>query len=147
MGWGPALAQVLKLDFDVAIPSTGPAISRADLEALKTKIDTLVSRATRLVKHGVPKDQLMAQLKTDDLGWQLSFTGDQLDSFYAELSQTKQAVEHPQGAPPLCTGPLQPSTEVGSSRNAKERTMEWTSPQFEEICLNCEINCYANAEL
>jgi len=25
--------------------------------------------------------------------------------------------------------------------------MEWTSPQFEEICLNCEINCYANAEL
>ena len=29
----------------------------------------------------------------------------------------------------------------------KERTMEWTSPKFEEICLNCEINCYANAEL
>jgi hypothetical protein len=29
----------------------------------------------------------------------------------------------------------------------KESTMEWTSPQFEEICLNCEINCYANAEL
>lgn len=29
----------------------------------------------------------------------------------------------------------------------KERTMEWTSPKFEEICLNCEINSYANAEL
>ena len=29
----------------------------------------------------------------------------------------------------------------------KESAMEWTSPQFEEICLNCEINCYANAEL
>jgi coenzyme PQQ precursor peptide PqqA len=29
----------------------------------------------------------------------------------------------------------------------KERTMEWTSPQFEEICLNCEINSYASAEL
>jgi len=25
--------------------------------------------------------------------------------------------------------------------------MEWTSPQFEEICLNCEINSYASAEL
>lgn len=33
----------------------------------KTKIDTLVSRATVLVKKGVPEDQLMAQLKTDDL--------------------------------------------------------------------------------
>jgi hypothetical protein len=31
----------------------------------------------------------MAQLKTDDLGWQFSFTGDQLDRFYTELSQAK----------------------------------------------------------
>ena len=88
VGWGQVLAQVLKLDFDVAIPSTGPAITRADLEAFKTKIDTMVARATGLVKQGVPKDELMAQLKTADLGWQLSFSGDQLDSFYAELSRT-----------------------------------------------------------
>jgi hypothetical protein len=78
----------LKLDFDVVIPASGPPVSRADLEAFKTKIDTTVARATRLVKQGVPKDQLMAQLKTTDLGWQLSFSGDQLDSFYAELSRT-----------------------------------------------------------
>jgi len=26
-------------------------------------------------------------------------------------------------------------------------TMEWTTPQFEEICLNCEINTYASASL
>jgi len=25
--------------------------------------------------------------------------------------------------------------------------MEWTTPEFEEVCLNCEINSYANAEL
>ena len=56
------------------------------LEAFKTRIDTLVSRATVLVKNGVPKDQLMAQLKTDDLGWHLSFSGEQFESFYAELS-------------------------------------------------------------
>jgi coenzyme PQQ precursor peptide PqqA len=29
----------------------------------------------------------------------------------------------------------------------KEEIMEWTTPQFEEISLNCEINSYANAEL
>jgi cyclase len=89
VGWGQALAQILKLDFDVVVPGTGSVVSRTDLEALKTRIDTLVSRAARLVKNGVPKDQLMAQLKTDDPGWQPSFTGGQLDSFYAELSLTK----------------------------------------------------------
>jgi len=31
----------------------------------------------------------MGQLKTDDLGWRLNFTGDRLDRFYAELSGTK----------------------------------------------------------
>jgi len=25
--------------------------------------------------------------------------------------------------------------------------MEWTTPELEEISLNCEINSYANAEL
>jgi coenzyme PQQ precursor peptide PqqA len=25
--------------------------------------------------------------------------------------------------------------------------MEWTKPAFEEICLNCEINSYASAQL
>ena len=64
-------------------------VTRADLEAFKAKIDTLVSRATGLVEKGVTKDQLMAQLKTDDLGWRFDFTGDQLDRFHAELSRAK----------------------------------------------------------
>lgn len=25
--------------------------------------------------------------------------------------------------------------------------MEWTAPAFEEVCLNCEINSYASAQL
>ena len=89
VGWSSVLAQVLKLDFDTVVPGTGPPVTRADLEAFKAKIDMLVSRASSLVKKGVPKDQLMAQLKTDDLGWQLSFTGNQLDLFYSELSPAK----------------------------------------------------------
>jgi len=89
VGWGTVVAEILKLDFDVVVPGTGPAVSRADLQAFETKIDTLVSRATTLVKKGIPKDQLMGQLKTDDLGWRFSFTGDRLDHFYAELFRTK----------------------------------------------------------
>jgi glyoxylase-like metal-dependent hydrolase (beta-lactamase superfamily II) len=89
VGWGPVLADALKLDWDVCIPGTGPALNRADVEAYKTKVDTLVSRGKELVKNGTSKDQLMAQLKTDDLGWRLNLTGDRLDMFYAELSKSK----------------------------------------------------------
>jgi glyoxylase-like metal-dependent hydrolase (beta-lactamase superfamily II) len=86
--WGPALADVLKLDFDVAVPSAGPPVTRVEVEAFKNKIDTLVSRASTLVKNGVPADQLMSQLKTNDLGWTLAFTPDQIERFYGELSQS-----------------------------------------------------------
>jgi glyoxylase-like metal-dependent hydrolase (beta-lactamase superfamily II) len=88
-GWGSVLAEVLKLDFEVVVPGTGPTVTRADLQAFKNKVDTLVSRAALLVRNGVPGNQLMAQLKTDDLGWRLNFTADQLDHFYAELSRLK----------------------------------------------------------
>jgi coenzyme PQQ precursor peptide PqqA len=37
---------------------------------------------------------------------------------------------------------------VGICENARmEEIMEWITPQFEEVSLNCEINSYANAEL
>lgn len=88
LAWGPVIAQILKLDFDVVIPGQGRVVNRAELEAFKVKIDTFVSRATALVRKGVAKDQLMAQLETADLGWQASLTGDELDGFYAELAET-----------------------------------------------------------
>jgi hypothetical protein len=91
VGWGPVLAEILKLDFDVVVPASGPTVRRADLAAFKAKIDTLVSRAAGLVKKGVPKDQLMAQLETEDLGWKFAFTDAQLDSFYSELSETNRS--------------------------------------------------------
>jgi hypothetical protein len=88
VNWGTVLADVLKLDFDVAVPSVGPPIARAEVETFKTKIDTLVARASTLVKSGVPKDKLMSQLKTDDLGLTLTFSPDQIEHFYGELSQS-----------------------------------------------------------
>jgi cyclase len=87
IGWGTVLEEILKLNFDVAVPGAGPQLARSDLQIFKNKIDTVVSRATWLVKNGVAKDQLMAQLKTDDLGWQLDFTKEQVDGFYEELSR------------------------------------------------------------
>jgi len=39
------------------------------------------------VKMGVPKDQLMMQIRADDLPFKINLTGAALDGFYAELSK------------------------------------------------------------
>jgi glyoxylase-like metal-dependent hydrolase (beta-lactamase superfamily II) len=89
VGWGPVLGEILKLDFDVVVPSKGPTATRADLVACKARIDTLVARARTLVKYGVTKEQLPVQLDTADLGWRLDWTGERLDRFYEELSSSQ----------------------------------------------------------
>jgi len=86
VGWGAALGELLKLDFTVAVPGNGDAVSRADVELLKSRIDSMVDRAARLLKSGVAKDQLMERLKRDDPGWSLSMSVAQVDGFYAELT-------------------------------------------------------------
>jgi hypothetical protein len=47
-----------------------------------------------LVNKGVPKEQLLPQLNTEDFGWRFTFTPDDLDRFYAELSSNKTVSEH-----------------------------------------------------
>jgi cyclase len=46
-GWGQVLSEILKLDFDVVVPGNGQTVTRADIQALRTEIDSLVSRAKR----------------------------------------------------------------------------------------------------
>jgi cyclase len=87
VGWGPVLDEILKLDFDVVVPARGSTVTRAALVAYRAKIDTLVSRARGIVKKGVPKEQLLSQLETADLGWRLDWTGERLERFYVELSR------------------------------------------------------------
>jgi cyclase len=85
--WTNVLAGVLKLDFDAAIPGNGDVMTKADVEAWKTKFDTVIARAKELVKKGVPQDQLLAQIKTDDIGWAPRVP--KVDAFVAELSASK----------------------------------------------------------
>jgi cyclase len=85
--WTNVLAAILKLDFDAAIPGNGDVLTKADVQAYKTKVDTVMARAKELVRKGVPQDQLLAQLKTDDIGWAPRIP--KIDAFYAELSESK----------------------------------------------------------
>jgi glyoxylase-like metal-dependent hydrolase (beta-lactamase superfamily II) len=90
--WVNTLDQVLKWDFDTAIPGHGnDPLTKADVQAFRDKLNTILTRGRELVKKGTPKDQLIAQLKTDDLGWNLNTNNwtqpARLDPFYEELSK------------------------------------------------------------
>jgi cyclase len=85
--WTNVLAGVLALDFDAAIPGNGDVLTKADVQAYKTKFDTVIARARELVRMGVPQDQLLMQIKTDDIGWSPRIP--KVDAFYAELSESK----------------------------------------------------------
>jgi cyclase len=85
--WTKILDGVLALDFDQAIPGRGEAKSKADIQAYRMKFDTVVKRAADAIKAGATKEQLAAQVKTDDLGWM--FQPAFYASLYDELSKTK----------------------------------------------------------
>jgi len=83
--WTPVLDAMLKLDFDTAIPGAGPVLTKADVLAFRGKFSTVVDRAAALVRAGVANDQLLMQIKTDDIGWTPRIP--QVDALVAELSK------------------------------------------------------------
>jgi cyclase len=85
--WTPVLDAMLKLDFDTAIPGAGPVLTKADVQAFRAKFNTVMTRAAELVRSGVAKEELLKQLKTDDIGWAPRVP--QIDPFYEELSKKK----------------------------------------------------------
>ncbi len=85
--WSGVLDGILSLDFDTAIPGNGDPLTRADVQAYKTKFDTWIARAREAIAKGVPQDQLLAQIKTDDLGFTPRVP--KVDAFVAELSTSK----------------------------------------------------------
>ena len=92
VNWPKFLDEVLKLDFDTLIPGHGAVMTKADVVEYKKKWDTFLSRAIAEVKKGTPKDQLVAAIKVDDLGWNAGQYNQpaRLDPFYAELQKAAQ---------------------------------------------------------
>src|SRR5215216_5522673 len=87
VGWAQILDGVLKLDFEMAIPGRGEPKTRAEVQAYRDKFAMLVNRAGSAIKAGATKDQLAAQVKTDDLGWM--FQPQFFASLYDELTAAK----------------------------------------------------------
>lgn len=86
-GWAPVLNQVLKLDFDVAVPSVGSPIGKAELAAYRDRVEALTSRATALVKAGVAQHHFLERLATADLGWTMHLDAETIGHLYADLAR------------------------------------------------------------
>jgi len=72
--WSKALEGVLKLDFESAIPGRGEPKTRADVQAYKTRVDLVISRASDAIKAGATKENLATQVKIDDMApWTAQF--------------------------------------------------------------------------
>jgi cyclase len=70
--WNKSLDGVLALDFDIAVPGRGEPKTRADIQAFRTKMATLITRCTDAVKAGATQDTLAMQVNTADLGWKFN---------------------------------------------------------------------------
>lgn len=87
---------LLALDFDIAIPGHGKLMTKAEVQAYRTRFETMNQRMRELIRKGVPKDQvrtleqIRAQLRLADLGWDNSVsTTASINSFgayYDELA-------------------------------------------------------------
>ena len=84
--WTTLIDAMLKIDFDTAIPGAGTVLTRADVQMFRTNMSTVITRATDLVRTGVAKEELLKQLKTDDIGWAPRVP--QIDAFYEELMKS-----------------------------------------------------------
>jgi len=86
-GWEAVLSEILKLDFDVAVPSVGRPVGKTELAAYRDRVRTLTARAAALVKAGVAQDRFLERLGTDDLGWSLQLDAATIRHLYVDLAR------------------------------------------------------------
>jgi cyclase len=83
--WTSTLDEVLKLDFDIAIPGHGPVSDRAGLMKFRSNFEIMRTRISGMVRGGSSKDEIAKTLVTE-FGWaQGGLAVQQVDSMIAEL--------------------------------------------------------------
>jgi glyoxylase-like metal-dependent hydrolase (beta-lactamase superfamily II) len=74
INWAKSLNEILKLDFDTAIPGHGnDPLTKADVQAFRQKMQLIADRGIALVKKGVAKEEIRQQIQSPELGmWQMT---------------------------------------------------------------------------
>ena len=92
LNWSKSLTEILKLDFDTAIPGHGNnPLTKADVQAFQKKLAFIGSKGIELRKKGVAKEEIRQQIQAAgaaELGtWMVNgiINDMRLDMFYADL--------------------------------------------------------------
>jgi cyclase len=91
LGLDHALREALKLKWNVAFPGHGDKpMTRGEVIAYEKKFDQLISRIRDAINAGVPRDELIASIRTEDLGFKLGgmfwVPAPRVDALVAELT-------------------------------------------------------------
>ena len=70
--WTRTLDEVLKADFDTAIPGHGPVSKKSDLMAFRNTFETFRNRMAELKRSGKTREEAAKLIKIEDLGWKMS---------------------------------------------------------------------------
>lgn len=85
--WVDTLDNMLALDFVAAIPGHGDLMTKDEVRAFRNKFAALETRARRLISEGISPDEFVANLQTEDLGWNLAGrSGQGAQGIYAEIT-------------------------------------------------------------
>ncbi len=94
LGWPKALGEVLKLDFDTAIPGHGnDPLTKADVQAFQHKMDLIAKKGIELRRKGVAKEDIRQRMQAElpeIAPWMMTgiINDMRLDGFYADLTAT-----------------------------------------------------------
>jgi len=91
MGWVEEIYDVLKLDFDWAIPGHGRLLTKDEVRQYVKNVEIMNERMKELVRQKVPVAEAGQRLKLDDLGWAKSaststFMANDIPGYYAEMA-------------------------------------------------------------
>jgi glyoxylase-like metal-dependent hydrolase (beta-lactamase superfamily II) len=70
--WPATLTRLLALDFDTVIPGHGPILTKADIRAFRSKLETVIDRVRAEIAAGATRDDIASRVDTTDLDWPLA---------------------------------------------------------------------------
>ena len=89
-GWVATINNILKLDFDTAIPGHGAIMNRGDVVNFRNQMEAVRARMADLIRSGMPKSEASVRIRTRDLSWTMQESGlfmqRSIPGFYDEIA-------------------------------------------------------------
>lgn len=88
-GWVSTINNMLKFDFDTAIPGHGPLMDRRDVLSFRNQMEAVRQRMTDLIRDGLRPENALDQIRDSELSWtQVDglFMNRSIPGFYEEIA-------------------------------------------------------------